>query len=152
PGRLCGRRCCVKGEICCDGACRHVASDPHNCGACGHACPKGAACVNGQCQCRHGFVPCGDTCVSPRSFATDPRNCGACGHDCTISANDGGVGATAICVAGVCACPPGTGCSGDAVCHGIDQTVSTAGICCSYPQRAECCTESAPGKGDGFAH
>src|SRR5262249_49939441 len=113
-------------------------------GACGHVCPKGVACVNGKCQCRAGFVPCGDTCVSPRSFATDPHNCGACGHVC-------GQGTT--CAAGQCVpvqCPPGSNCgSGTATCQSYDTTYSTEGLCCAHGYTAYCCSDSKLGANDG---
>jgi hypothetical protein len=156
PGHVCknGHCACPSGKVPCNGACvtpQRYSSDEQNCGACGHVCPHGATCVKGECHCPRGTVVCGDACISPDSFSSDPHNCGACGHDCTLSIDEGGIGASAICVAGTCVCPPGKGCSGDATCVGVSQTVTTAGTCCSYPQRAECCSESAPGKGDGFA-
>src|SRR6185312_15203958 len=38
-------------QTCCSQQCVDTDSDSTNCGACGHACPEGHACVDGQCQC-----------------------------------------------------------------------------------------------------
>jgi hypothetical protein len=40
---------CRTGYTLCNGHCIDMAHDPNNCGACGHVCPSGAACVNALC-------------------------------------------------------------------------------------------------------
>jgi hypothetical protein len=59
---------------------------------------------------------------------------------------------------GVCACPPGTGCSGVAAAGRsfgpdpfTDLEYTTAGICCEKPRHAVACSNSAPGLTDGVA-
>ncbi len=65
---------------CCTDQCVDLDTDPNNCGGCGHACPEGHACVDGQCQCEDDQAYCGNQCVYTQ---TDNNNCGACGHTCT---------------------------------------------------------------------
>lgn len=59
--------------------CREVRNDPNHCGQCDFKCGDGAACNQGQCQCRPGFTSCGGECVDTR---VDPRHCGQCGQSC----------------------------------------------------------------------
>jgi hypothetical protein len=80
-------------KILCGGAC--VVIDDKNCGACGskvcclyfltqgkladrpgRQCPEGKTCQGGQCKCKPGWTPCGDTC---KACDTDNDNCGKCG-------------------------------------------------------------------------
>jgi hypothetical protein len=57
-----------------------TSSSATNCGACGHVCPTGGACVAGQCTCPPAApLACNGTCVNP---TVDPANCGQCGHVC----------------------------------------------------------------------
>lgn len=42
---------CDTGQLDCGAGCIDVLSDANNCGACGNACPNGAACNNGECPC-----------------------------------------------------------------------------------------------------
>ena len=51
----CGISCAASGTFCCCGLCTTPScgieqTDPNNCGACGHVCGSGQACVNGNCQ------------------------------------------------------------------------------------------------------
>ena len=57
----------------CNGMCADLKTDTQNCGKCGIACPMGATCVQGTCQCMAGQTKCGSTCVD---IKTDLTNCG----------------------------------------------------------------------------
>src|SRR5207237_205941 len=72
---------CSTPQVACAGRCVDVSSDAVSCGACGHACAVGMACVAGTCQlhCPAGQMACGGACTS---MQTDLANCGACGHAC----------------------------------------------------------------------
>src|SRR5215813_11586077 len=43
------------------------------------ACHSQAACFDGMCLCKPGFIACGERCVDHRS---NGLHCGACGHAC----------------------------------------------------------------------
>jgi hypothetical protein len=122
----------------CGGACVTVASDPKNCGSCGHQCSASTPiCVGGGCtgSCLPGAgqTACAGTCVD---LQTDNGNCGTCGHACGM--NQG-------CVGGNCAAakvfPPPASCTGGgpavtvgggsaAKCAGlVAQTNFTWGVC-----------------------
>ncbi len=79
---------CLDGSVCCSGICQYTQSDPANCGACGHLCPRSEpVCANGACracradsECNGSLLKCCPTgCVNTE---TDPNNCGACGNVC----------------------------------------------------------------------
>jgi hypothetical protein len=79
---------CSKEKTCssdlalCGGSCTALATDPANCGACGHSCAAGESCYGGACFCPSGFNTCGSACAD---LASDPANCGACGAACAGS-------------------------------------------------------------------
>lgn len=109
----------------CDGRCDQMATDPTNCGACGHNCAPGQSCVEGVCGC--GAVGscagscCANVCVDAE---TDARNCGTCGHVCTAQER---------CVSGRCACGfqecgPGTTCCGGG-CVTLETDAKHCGSC-----------------------
>ena len=83
---VCGDDCCEEedGEVCCspgDGHkyCVQISSSDHNCGECGHKCPKGRTCQNGKCVCAYPTVECNGQCVH---LNDDHDNCGRCGNQC----------------------------------------------------------------------
>jgi hypothetical protein len=75
-----GSACACPPQNMCGGTCVQIQSDPGNCGACGNACPTGAACSNGTCQCPSGQTSCNGACIDT---TTDTANCGGCGVKCT---------------------------------------------------------------------
>ncbi len=94
----------------CAGRCVDLRMDVANCGKCGAACPSGAACTQGSCQCGLGQSQCGLQCVDTK---VDPKNCGKCGLVC-----GGDAGGAWSCVNGTCslACPvPQVECNGTCV-------------------------------------
>ncbi len=97
-------------NFCGDGCEVDLGSDPANCGACGHACDPGQACVQGTCLCPPGTILCGGECVDT---ARDPLNCGACGYTCPgawqLRAGKPGTGGGPLCEGGECryVCYPG---------------------------------------------
>jgi len=97
-GRSVTSSCCSSGFSCqngtcvcpapktvCGSVCTNLASDPSNCGGCGHTCPAGSTCQQGTCfptppvcTCSHGTQTC-CSMVSP-----DQRQCGvrSCSPGC----------------------------------------------------------------------
>ncbi len=136
---------CAAGERNCGGACRTLADDPLNCGACGRACRADQTCASGACECPSGRTECGGAC---RTVASDPSNCGACGRVC----------ASGLCASGACVCPAGqTECSGacrtlatDAMhcgrCGNVCRSGACAGGVCA-PEQRSCATAGTPGCG-----
>ncbi|MFT3921232.1 MAG: MXAN_6577-like cysteine-rich protein [Myxococcales bacterium] len=72
---------CGLGQLKCVDTCKDVATDPENCGTCGHACDPGDFCVGGMCfaTCEQPLAQCGPYCID---LQNDPFNCGACGNVC----------------------------------------------------------------------
>jgi len=71
---------CAPSQTACDIACADLSSDNNNCGACGHACSGGGACVNGTCTlCSPPYTECNGECVD---LYSDNYNCGECGVVC----------------------------------------------------------------------
>ena len=111
-GGVCVGACTGGSSVCglsttSSGACTALATDPQNCGACGHGCPGPigglAGCAGGACTatCTPGQSVCGATSTSGgacTALATDPQNCGACGHGC-----DAQQGYSVSCISGTCA-------------------------------------------------
>jgi len=101
------RLCATVDQILCGDVCKSLATDPLNCGACGHSCATGEECSGGFCRCPDGRADCDGACVD---VASDPVNCGACGAACpgqTVCTTGGG-GATSCQAA--CALPSQTAC------------------------------------------
>jgi len=132
----------------CSNQCTDLKTDNANCGKCGNACPSGATCVQGNCQCSATSTKCGAVCVDAK---TDNANCGKCGNVC---GNDAGAimgGGTWTCQNGACgiSCPMGkTECAGACVdtqtdmdncgkcgtaCDAQKETC-TQGLCCATGQ------------------
>jgi uncharacterized membrane protein YphA (DoxX/SURF4 family) len=148
PGgrRCCRGRCCKKTFVCrkgrcrcprgkrrCGQRCRDLRRDRRNCGACGHRCPEGQACVNGACSatCPAGQTNCSGTCVDTNTSAS---HCGNCGHAC---------GNGMVCVNGACTttCEAGeTSCGGTCVDTQIDSAhCGACGALCATPNGVASC-------------
>ena len=122
----------VANQVCCDGSCVDVTSDPANCGSCHHACQPGEVCRYGECQCgEHGTI-CNGQCVDTQ---TDAKNCGSCGHVC---------GTCETCVGGQCVA---VDCGAGKVCC-QDQCISLCpgGI---QPDPSTCQCPDCDGKSNG---
>jgi hypothetical protein len=102
---------CSKEKTCtsdlqlCNDHCTALATDPVNCGACGHACGAGESCYAGACFCPF-TTTCGGACVD---LASDPAHCGACDLPCggaqVCTTPEGGATACASsCAVGQTAC------------------------------------------------
>lgn len=72
---------CSEPEVACGQTCIDIQTDIDNCGACGNACGRGTACVDGECLCfMSGRTWCGaGSCVD---IQNDAKNCGECGNVC----------------------------------------------------------------------
>jgi hypothetical protein len=113
-------------NFCGDGCETNLASDPQNCGACGHACNPGQECLEGACICDAG-TRCGDDCVD---LQNDPLNCGACGRRCPgpVGAVGGGPG----CSGGECTyvCYPGYADCDQDITNGCETNTNTNPLHC----------------------
>ena len=95
-GRRRRRRCvCPDGYIVCSGRCVRPRTEPRHCGRCGRECPRGTACVNGQCVGGDGSgsgpggsgacnCPPGETCCEGQctDLNRSEAHCGECGKAC----------------------------------------------------------------------
>jgi Stigma-specific protein, Stig1 len=96
---------CPSGQTKCNGKCVDLATDPNNCGSCGHVCPYG---TNQLC--------CSGTCVEQWN---DRQNCGTCGNTCSSDK---------FCVSGVCTCEYWqTDCDG--TCFNLQNDSANCGSC-----------------------
>jgi hypothetical protein len=89
---------CAGGETSCSGACFDLQTSTLSCGACLHACPRGAACAAGVCACPAGLSVCGNACVDEQTSAA---HCGGCDQPC----------GTGVCSAGTCDCTGSAACA-----------------------------------------
>ena len=94
----------------CGSSCVQLATDPQNCGSCGHACPRGQECAGSLCSppCTAPLVRCGADCVDT---VTDEQNCGVCGHACA---------ATEGCAHSTCGAPCTPASPPVEICNGAD--------------------------------
>ncbi len=122
---------CFGGDACCDQQCVNTEGNSQNCGACGHACPEGADCSNGECQCPDDLTKCGEDCIDTQ-FNHD--NCGACGQACS---------GCETCVAGQCT----SVCGETAVCCNDQCVPVCTGGSTPNPETCECdaCTGQVNG-------
>ncbi|MBL8603387.1 MAG: hypothetical protein JNK72_15790 [Myxococcales bacterium] len=106
----------------CGDRCVLLSFDQSNCGACGHRCPEGADCANGQCRCNPGYtLTCEGRCTNPMA---DNNHCGACGQRCVRGQ---------ICSGGRClaiTCPEGQTKCGN-ICADLQTDTENCGICTS---------------------
>ncbi|VVB65364.1 Stigma-specific protein, Stig1 [Candidatus Gugararchaeum adminiculabundum] len=96
---------CQQGQIICRGNCVDNNTDSLNCGRCGHQCPSGQTCQNGNCtgipplNCSGGLILCNGACIDTTS---SQFNCGSCGNICAPGR---------VCQNGDCAAIPPLNCS-----------------------------------------
>ena len=139
-GDLCGG--CSSGNMCCDGLCIGVESDPNNCGGCDRICPFGHQCANGWCRCgEHGPCIeglercCDGECVN---VMYDPTHCGTCGNTCEPTTGP-------ECIEGECVCPqpevygPPRACAGTYEDMCCDRTFLAMGGCFDLGNDREHC-------------
>lgn len=117
-----------------DGCEINTATDPKNCGTCGHACAPGQFCLSDglnppKCACDPGQAMCGDA-ENPwcADLQNDKVNCGTCGHQCPGGRANG----SPVCTKGFCdyVCDQGFGdCDGNPD-NGCETDLRTSGANC----------------------
>jgi hypothetical protein len=126
----CGNACCPSGSTCCSGACNYLASDPQNCGACGHSCADQQICQNGACV-QESCTP-GTLALCYKQAEADY---GACMQDCLPGSNT----CTSSCATKLSAekqacnaqyyCPPGATCCHNGKCANLATDTLNCGAC-----------------------
>jgi len=156
----------------CGFSCKNLASDPFNCGGCGHKCTPPSLCARGHCiprwQCNDegtccppGQTPCGTECCDPFLCNTTPAGysfCCApdttpCGYDCcdpSLGQHCCGFGGSLECCDQWQGCNEDTGmccdpCGGDC-CDPGEQCNTASGTCC--PSGTSPCGSSCCGPGE----
>jgi hypothetical protein len=148
--------CSCLAQYRCGAACVDTQSDPHNCGACGHACDQGASCAAGQCACSSGpqlvcggqcvassttYHDCGGACAKNSDVATCGSSCTACPTTLHGTATCDGKACGFSCAGGYVPCT--TGCCescATAGCTGLTYCDSTSGLClpgCSHQSQCD---------------
>jgi hypothetical protein len=133
--RTCGTLCCPTGTAPCNCGtspkCSDISTDRENCGTCGHRCPDGALCDDGNCVCLQDMgarILCEGQCIDP---LTDNNHCGGCpGVSCDTQAGE-------MCCEGACIEPQ----LNREHCGGCPGTNCGAGDCCN----GQCLTPCLPG-------
>lgn len=123
-------------ETCGGDACVSLASDPLNCGTCGHACAEGISCQNGACACPEGTSSCDGACVDVQS---DPAHCGSCEIACSPGAT---------CESGACSCPESLSACGG-TCADLQSDPDHCGDCDTACNPSQVCLLGACSSGCG---
>jgi hypothetical protein len=124
---------CTGLQICCDGTCVSLLTDPSHCRTCGTVCPDGQICCGGNCQtCNPPLMCCDPLFPNCIDTSTNPDHCGTCGNVCPPGQ---------VCKDGACVgCTTSLDC--DPTCETCDTETNTCvsqcangGTCC----RGVCC-------------
>jgi hypothetical protein len=121
-------------ETCGEASCVDTQGDNAPCSGCGLACPAGATCSAGRCECLGGLSRCGDACVD---HDENPDHCGRCDVVC---------GAQEVCSSGSCqlgACQVGTNC--DRACVDTQRSLLHCGGCEQACEPGQACIDGSCG-------
>jgi hypothetical protein len=113
-------------EMCGGSSCVELQLDPAHCGACDVACPPGAACVDGSCECAGTLRFCSEACVDVEASSS---HCGDCDRSCP---------AGALCNVGQCLCSGGLEDCGNA-CVDKSADPENCGTCGNLCQPEQVC-------------